>query len=874
MKSFIGKTVRVKAGITDKDTGTNLSGWCGRVNNQKGNMLEIEWDSPTLNSMPPDFIRNSMLEGYEFASYFLEASDVELIHGRSRPAQDPKHAQALKLKYAELLSAESPDEGPQPGQGPSLQKIGAQLLKTLSSITGSGAYAAIGEMPFTHPGLRIEGLGEIGLPINALQARALIDKARQAPFGKGSQTITDTAVRNTWEIDANQVAFDNPDWISDCLDGILTLVKRELGIEEAKVAANLYKLLIYEPGGFFLPHIDSEKEPGMFGTLIIGLPSAHTGGELLIRFEGQEMRTAFGKAASRFTIPFAAFYADCEHEVKPVQSGYRVCLTYNLVQKSKKGTLRSPQFGAQSATIAGLLRQASTQGADAPVVILLGHQYTPANFRLSQLKLNDRPKAEALLAAAKNAGFMAQLGLVTHYQMGQLELDYDPYYRYKNRHRNDYDDQPEDGTMGEVYEEYTAIEHWADDGPLPGLGKIEVPETHIFSDLKIGEDDPIEQEQEGYTGNAGMTIEYWYHYGAVVLWPQSAQKRLLGEMDAEAQLDWLRHYVQHWNPENRAYALLALKSLSEKLRTKEEPPYSRMNYLPAAAALAKLADQDELQSTGATLLDKAFLLIEPNAWIALAEAYDTASIVPMLKKAAVKKDIPRLLRLLQVLEALDQAGHREPAQTLMPNMPVLVRAARLYQFWEPRDPSISYSWNDPKTQEKDAQNLVRSLLALSHYRETDQAWLEAVEQALCASLPRLYVNGVLIPVLQEPAYRGNLLAEALRRRCLEDLQKRVAAKPAPPADWSRPMPSPIRDGALGIIRNFMQSPTESVFHYQAIEAQRAAMEFAIQHANLDLDRETLNRGRPYTLRLTKNQASYERALQEWGEDVGLMEGFF
>ncbi|MBK8042249.1 MAG: hypothetical protein IPK21_06070 [Haliscomenobacter sp.] len=207
-------------------------------------------------------------------------------------------------------------------------------------------------------------------------------------------------------------------------------------------------------------------------------------------------------------------------------------------------------------------------------------------------------------------------------------------------------------------------------------------------------------------------------------------------------------------------------------------------------------------------------------------------------------------------------------------MPVLVRAARLYQFWEPRDPSISYSWNDPKTQEKDAQNLVRSLLALSHYRETDQAWLEAVEQALCASLPRLYVNGVLIPVLQEPAYRGNLLAEALRRRCLEDLQKRVAAKPAPPADWSRPMPSPIRDGALGIIRNFMESPTESVFHYQAIEAQRAAMEFAIQHANLDLDRETLNRGRPYTLRLTKNQASYERALQEWGEDVGLMEGFF
>jgi hypothetical protein len=28
---------------------------------------------------------------------------------------------------------------------------------------------------------------------------------------------------------------------------------------------------------------------------------------------------------------YAAFYADCEHELRPVKSGYRVCLVYNLV---------------------------------------------------------------------------------------------------------------------------------------------------------------------------------------------------------------------------------------------------------------------------------------------------------------------------------------------------------------------------------------------------------------------------------------------------------------------------------------------------------------------------------------------------------------
>jgi len=42
-------------------------------------------------------------------------------------------------------------------------------------------------------------------------------------------------------------------------------------------------------GGFFLAHRDTEKAAGMFGTLIVGLPSAHRGGELVIRHAGREI---------------------------------------------------------------------------------------------------------------------------------------------------------------------------------------------------------------------------------------------------------------------------------------------------------------------------------------------------------------------------------------------------------------------------------------------------------------------------------------------------------------------------------------------------------------------------------------------------------
>jgi hypothetical protein len=70
-------------------------------------------------------------------------------------------------------------------------------------------------------------------------------------------------------------------------DGILKQVVAGLGCEGFSVCAELYKLLVYDPGGFFLAHRDTEKTAGMFGTLVVGLPSAHRGGELVIRHAGR-----------------------------------------------------------------------------------------------------------------------------------------------------------------------------------------------------------------------------------------------------------------------------------------------------------------------------------------------------------------------------------------------------------------------------------------------------------------------------------------------------------------------------------------------------------------------------------------------------------
>jgi hypothetical protein len=47
-----------------------------------------------------------------------------------------------------------------------------------------------------------------------------------------------------------------------------------------------------------------------------------------VRHDGHEVKFDWGSNPT--VAQWAAFYSDCEHEVLPVTSGYRVTLTYNL----------------------------------------------------------------------------------------------------------------------------------------------------------------------------------------------------------------------------------------------------------------------------------------------------------------------------------------------------------------------------------------------------------------------------------------------------------------------------------------------------------------------------------------------------------------
>lgn len=143
------------------------------------------------------------------------------------------------------------------------------LEANLDVIEGNGSCAAHGVLYEGNPGLEIENLGIFGLPLAHSEISRIIESSRQAPFGKGSETIVDTSVRRTWEIDASQINVRHPRWQAQH-DAILHDVCSQLGVPEgsANVHAELYKLLVYEEGAMFKPHKDTEKAPGMFGTMV------------------------------------------------------------------------------------------------------------------------------------------------------------------------------------------------------------------------------------------------------------------------------------------------------------------------------------------------------------------------------------------------------------------------------------------------------------------------------------------------------------------------------------------------------------------------------------------------------------------------------
>jgi hypothetical protein len=797
-----------------------------------------------------------------------------------------------KVKWASFTESHC-----QQGGAKVARRIQPDLLDALKKIDRPGTFCTSGCLPSALPGLEVAGLGAVALPLGKREAAALKKRARQAPYGKGMQTLVDTKVRRVWEIDAEQVVLGNPQW-PDIVEQAVRAAQSALGLEKQKLQAHLYKLLLYEPGSFFLSHRDGEKLDRMVATLVVVFPSAHEGGELIVRHEGQEVIVDFGPQ-SRFETQFAAFYADCEHEIRPVTSGYRLALVYNLTLEKSKRNITAPTSREHIAAATRLLRQWSSQARDssedaAPskLAVLLDHQYTPAGLTRDALKGVDRAKADVLFAAAREAGCDASLALVTLWQSGSAEPSGDYGYGYGSgrrrgygRYESDSDDGSEDENggeheMGEVFDSSLTAEHFSDaDGNPLAFGEIPLDEEEIVTKQQLAEGKPDKEDFEGYTGNAGMTLERWYHRAAIVLWPTEHRFDVLCEAGEETAVGGLAQMVKRWKQAKQSeQGALQQPCVEFAKRIIANWPERKFAY--------HYRSRDDKKGQ-ASLLSLLEMLADP----ALVSAY-IEGVLAKDASADPGRDLGDICRRLGWLSFQDQFRSlmaNTSNETLQRHAWLLADfalrkdkdadrkalcaelAEEMMSAVERWDPHGSRGTWETATVDlaKLLPPLVQSFLVLDEPALLDRLVAYVLERPQAFDLTTVQVPVLLdlAPWLTRNVKRPSAPLSRWLAAVLEALQARAADPPREPADWRRDSATNCKCADCRELSRFLQDPDQETLRLPLVQHRRQHLHQIIDGRRLDTTHVTERRGRPYTLVCTKTKASYQRALKAHHVDL-------
>lgn len=366
-----------------------------------------------------------------------------------------------------------------------LRELKSHLISSLKAVTSSGDFAICRQyQTFANPCLRIAGRAAVvPLPLTEHDAESVRGACREAPFGRGDETLVDTSVRKTWELDASHFQITNPAW-TDFFATILNDVATGLGIPD--VRARPHKLLLYEKGSFFKRHKDSEKEVGMIATLVVCLPAVHRGGAVHLSF-GSEKREFATAPVSPFDITALAWFSDVDHEIKPLSFGHRLVLTYKLSQS--RGVKQSAQLvHQQSGKVKSLLKTwVETFPAIPMLVYPLEHQYTKSSLSLKNMKGRDRAVCCTLQEASAECEVYLVLAHMTHKQ----NEDYD----------GDYGGGDKVTTLDTIYScdgAHIASGHDLDESDILGV--------NVFKNRK-----PDGVDEGEFTGNESTSASFRYH---------------------------------------------------------------------------------------------------------------------------------------------------------------------------------------------------------------------------------------------------------------------------------------------------------------------------------------------------------------------------
>ncbi|KAF8244353.1 hypothetical protein K440DRAFT_636307 [Wilcoxina mikolae CBS 423.85] len=372
------------------------------------------------------------------------------------------------------------------------------LIKALDELKSSGGTFAStsSHIDAPNPGVSIDGLSPIGLPLSPTDAQRLIEFGRESHFGHGEKTLVDPAVSKTHEIDAEKKYYGHC-W---CMRQEVTL---------RSIASRLLRV-----GGSVLEadrRGRSQKEDGMFATLAVVLPSTFEGGELVFK-HGEETMCFDPQLTGEFSTSVAAWYADVLHCVKPVTSGYRFVLTYNLTYNLMISKYRHPapsipssEPGNQVQAALAVLHRYNKQAG-----YVLSHLYSGMNY--ATLKEPDKVAVDYLTQIANEVGFEVWLATFKIHWKGPEE------------------DRDKKIIPVNIQWYVDITERVAGNGQSDPV-QLDWNEQHFGDDQdEFYRGRKSYDYKSHYTGNEGYEVDCWYREACVLLCPVE-QKRSRAEWE-------------------------------------------------------------------------------------------------------------------------------------------------------------------------------------------------------------------------------------------------------------------------------------------------------------------------------------------------------
>lgn len=587
----------------------------------------------------------------------------------------------------------------------------------------------------------------------------------------------------------------------------------------------------------------------MFGTLVIQLPSNYSGGQLTVYHRSKNTVFDFSGPMGCSDFHYAAFYADCQHEIEPVTKGHRLCLVYNLIYEGYGNCPAPANNEKEISAIASSMREwnEDVNSVDCPQMItyFLEHQYCEASLSFKLLKNVDRAVADVLVQAKNDVDFDLYLANVNIKENWSAVK-----YKYTEPHQAD-----------ELFKKCITANYIKPHDGQKSISSINLDTKYFVPEDFFDYLDPDEEELEESTGNEGATLDRQYNWAALLFWPP--RKRVINvgiqKMMKLLKQDLLDPTISQDKKNGLAEDLV---------RECTSPKHSKDISYEAHESFFK-----SLQSLGNVELISAFIAKSnsslfvrssfSNQILDIGRNFGWGTLRSSLQAVFYKLSTSNIENYCKFLRNISYHQPSDAQKDICRSLAVaIVSALSDEQDAEPISQPMHSRYGVTVNSNTRGKEFVGPLFKCLVTLECNEQ-LHSLVKAFCAKPNRYPVLHTLAPAceaLYESLKEGeNEPFQQLLSYCISSLESLSSIA----VSWSEPVSFSCSCEDCVELIHFLEHPRETQHQFNIGVKRRNHLEKILHRHSCSVTCATERKRSPYTLIVTKTQAAYEKNSKKY-----------